>query len=41
MNETGLHEMFAEINGFEIENWEVTYQHRRKCIDHVLEHKAC
>ena len=36
MNETGLHDVLTETNGVEIENREATYQHDRKCIDHVL-----
>ena len=36
MNETGLCDVFVEINGVEIENREATHQHVRKCIVYVL-----
>ena len=36
MNETGPHDVFAEINGAETENREVICQHGRKCINCTL-----
>ena len=36
MNETGLHDVFAETNGVEEDKREATHQHGSECIDHVL-----
>ena len=37
MNETGLNDVFQEINGAEPNKREATCEHRSKCTDCVLE----
>ena len=37
INETGLHDVFQEINGVEPERREATHENGSKCTDYVLE----